>query len=76
LLDFAFPDIRLCVEADGDYWHSIPGAKERDCNRDQTLARCGWTTLRFSETKINASTEQCVDEIARVIQDLKNSAHL
>lgn len=30
LLDFAFPDIKLAIEIDGEYWHSLESTKKRD----------------------------------------------
>jgi len=39
--DFAFPQCKLIVEADGVYWHSLPGATERDGRKDSFFEKHG-----------------------------------
>lgn len=63
VIDFAFVASRLAVEADGTYWHNLPGVKEKDARRDASLAAAGWTVLRLTESEINASPAHCVDQI-------------
>jgi very-short-patch-repair endonuclease len=41
--DFAFPDIRLDIEADGAAYHS-DDRREHDCQRDLCLRRQGYLT--------------------------------
>lgn len=47
-VDFAWPAVRLVVEADGRRWHDPEDARDRDRRRDNTAAVLGWTVLRFS----------------------------
>ena len=47
LLDFAFPSLRLDIEADGEYWHK--NRRDQDQKRDEYLKNCGWVVLRFNE---------------------------
>jgi len=42
-LDIAVPDLKLCFEYDGSYWHD----KERDKKRDEVLEKMGWKVIRF-----------------------------
>lgn len=53
IVDFYIPNGKKIIEADGDYWHSIPEVKERDKRRDYFLKRKGYCILRLSETEIN-----------------------
>jgi very-short-patch-repair endonuclease len=52
-VDFAILDKKLIIECDGDYWHNLPGAKERDKERQTQLESFGWSFIRFSESEIN-----------------------
>lgn len=46
-VDFAYPDARLILEADGRSWHQRQADLKRDRARDNEAARAGWLTLRF-----------------------------
>lgn len=63
LLDFAYPQIGVDVEADGEMWHSDPEAIERDRARDMKLAQLGWRVIRIKEGALNSR----VDEVAQVV---------
>lgn len=62
-LDFAYPDIGVCVEVNGDIWHQYEENKDRDVQRDQKLANVGWRILRFNEDAITDS----IDEVKKVV---------
>ena len=51
--DFAIPELKICFEADGSYWHSLPGRKESDIQKDLYFIEQGWEIYRFSEEYIN-----------------------
>jgi len=42
-LDIAIEELKLCIEYDGSYWHD----EEKDAERDETLKKLGWDTIRF-----------------------------
>jgi len=42
-LDIAIEELKLCIEYDGSYWHD----EEKDEERDETLKKLGWDTIRF-----------------------------
>lgn len=44
--DIAIPQIKIDIEYDGKEWHTN---KERDCERDKQLLKCGWATFRFEK---------------------------
>ncbi len=67
-IDFAFPDHKLAIEADGNYWHSIPEIIEKDARKDANLQSQGWTILRFTGDEIRESPAACVDEIVKVLK--------
>ncbi|MGH2684619.1 MAG: DUF559 domain-containing protein [Actinomycetota bacterium] len=47
-LDFAYPSVRLGIEADGYRWHGGRQRWTRDIQRENRLKLIGWTLLRFS----------------------------
>jgi very-short-patch-repair endonuclease len=63
LLDFAYPQIGVDVEADGEFWHSDPEAVERDRTRDMKLAQMGWRVIRIKEEALNSK----IDEVSQVV---------
>ena len=64
-IDFAFPDQKLAVEADGVYWHSLKNVIEKDKRKDKDLKRRGWTILHFREDEIKKNVGRCVDVIEK-----------
>jgi very-short-patch-repair endonuclease len=69
LLDFAFPDIMLNFEADGDFWHSDISAVERDKQRDMKLAGMGWRVVRIKESALNTNVELVTQIVVNNIKD-------
>ena len=47
-VDFAYPEQRVIVEADGRRWHARYEDFERDRRRDAEAMRAGWRVLRFT----------------------------
>jgi very-short-patch-repair endonuclease len=60
LVDAAYPDCRVILEADGRRWHTRVEDLARDHARDAQAARAGWLTLRFLyETIVHHPDEVC-----------------
>ena len=57
-VDFAFPDVKLAIEADGVAYHS-GDRKEHDRKRDSHLRHAGWTVKRFHGTTIYHRASNC-----------------
>jgi very-short-patch-repair endonuclease len=66
-LDFAIPQLKIAIEADGEMFHSNPKQLEKDKSRDAKLAQMGWTTLRFTETEIKDKIEQVMQTVIKTI---------
>jgi len=58
IVDFFCPDQKLCIETDGDYWHNLPGAKEKDIRKDIKLRGLGLGILRLPECLIKKQEEE------------------
>lgn len=53
LVDAYVPKFNLVIEADGDYWHSLPRVMKKDKAENAYLKKCGYNLLRLSEKEIN-----------------------
>ena len=72
-LDGAFPDIKLGIEADGEIWHNNPKNLVSDQQRDTTLARQGWTILRFTDREIEKQPRDVATVIQQALQKLNQN---
>jgi very-short-patch-repair endonuclease len=62
-VDFYLPKENMVIECDGDYWHNLPGMKEKDDLKTQKLIEVGYKVFRFWEHEINKSPKDCVDQV-------------
>jgi len=46
--DFAYPDLKIALEADSWTWHRTKSAFIRDRDRDSACAELGWQVLRYA----------------------------
>ena len=60
LPDMMFPDKKIVIFCDGDYWHNLPNYIERDKYQDRVLLENGWIPIRFWEHEINDNIEDCL----------------
>lgn len=83
--DFAISDKKIVIECDGDYWHANPKIYNRNCLdirqkknlirdkfKDEYLRREGWKVLRFFESDIKSSVDNCINQIQKQIRGIKN----
>ena len=52
VVDAYIPSMNLAIEADGEYWHSLPQNIRRDRAKNAYLDKCGYNLLRLSEMEI------------------------
>jgi very-short-patch-repair endonuclease len=60
-VDFAWPDAKLIVEADGFAAHGTRKAFENDRLRDRRLGRCGFRTIRLTPRSLAYEAEIVAD---------------
>jgi very-short-patch-repair endonuclease len=53
LVDAYISDLNVIIEADGDYWHSIPRVRKKDKAENSYLKKCKYKLIRLSEKEIN-----------------------
>jgi very-short-patch-repair endonuclease len=66
--DFVFRDAMLIVQADGDYWHSLPKNVRLDFEFNACAVSEGWTVWRFAGSKILAEADTCARAVARFVR--------
>jgi len=62
--DIAFPEEKLAVFCDGDYWHNRPDVRSKDIAQEMILRANGWRVLRFWEHEINTNPAACAERVA------------
>ncbi|MFH1107191.1 MAG: DUF559 domain-containing protein [Candidatus Micrarchaeota archaeon] len=65
--DKAFPEKKIAVFCDGDYWHRRPDVMEKDARINKKLESAGWIVLRFWEHEIKADPREVVDRIEKML---------
>ncbi|MDZ4228788.1 MAG: DUF559 domain-containing protein [Patescibacteria group bacterium] len=66
--DFVILGKNIIIECDGDYWHKIPGAIEKDQRKDRYLNHLGYKVIRIAENHIRQlSSDQLIKEISSKI---------
>jgi len=64
---FILPNI--CIYADGDYWHTLPGVLKKDSTINKTLIENGYSVLRFWGSEIRNNPEICISKILDIIKN-------
>jgi len=62
-LDIYIPSLKKAIEYDGTYWHSFPGAIERDVRKNQQCIEVGIQLLRVSDQEYEADREGTVAKV-------------
>ena len=73
-VDFAWPEVRLCVELDGWTQHGTRAAFVRDRARDRALLGLGWMVLRFTWQDVVADRESVIAELMSCYESRTRSA--
>ena len=71
-IDIAYPDIKLAIEIDGEYWHSLPRVARKDKSKNGYIQNyCGWNLLRIPATPCLKQPNKMVWEIIQHIETIK-----
>lgn len=65
--DIVFPEKKVVVFVDGDYWHNLPKRIESDKRQNIILKENGWEVLRFWEHEIKNNINKCTNIILGVL---------
>lgn len=69
VLDFAFPDARLGIEADGYRWHSGRTRWEHDRARRNRLTLLGWRIINVTWSDLTGRPDVVVDSITSALRE-------
>lgn len=58
---------KICIFADGDYWHNLPNIIKKDKRVNKKLKKLGWTVLRFWGHEINDDLNFCINKVLEVL---------
>jgi len=67
-LDFAWPEARIAVEADGRLWHATTADFERDRARANSITASGWSLYRFGWADVRERRAGTVASIHRALR--------
>jgi len=67
VVDFAYPDARLAIEADGYRWHAGRARFDDDRARGNDLTLLGWRVLRITWTQLTHEPEAAIDAVHRAL---------
>jgi len=63
VLDFAYLDKKIAIEADGFRWHSSRQQWDHDRVRANALTMLGWTVLRVTWTHLHDRPDEVIEAI-------------
>jgi very-short-patch-repair endonuclease len=67
VLDFAYVEQRIAIEADGFIWHSSRRQWDHDRDRGNALIMLGWIVIRVTWTQLRERPDEVVDTIGSVL---------
>jgi len=63
--DFAIPKHKICIEVNGEYWHT----KEQDETKKSEVEAAGWRYISFWSKEVYSKLNECKNEIERVLDN-------
>jgi hypothetical protein len=67
VVDFAWPALRVAVEVDHPFWHSMNEHWRRDRSRDRQLMALGWLTPRLTDLDVTHGLARSIADIASIL---------
>ncbi len=67
IIDFFCPQQSVCIEADGEWWHSRPWAIAKDKFKDKKIGELGFVLLRLPEREIDEQIDLVEEKIIGVL---------
>lgn len=68
-LDIYFPDINKAIEFNGEYWHSLPGAPERDKIKQDLCKEKGINLMIIMYNDWKTNEKECKDSILSFVNE-------
>jgi very-short-patch-repair endonuclease len=67
VVDFCCPELKLVIEVDGNS-HFVPGAQEKDLERQSWIGQFGFRFLRFTNEEVYGDLEGVVGRIGEWVE--------
>ncbi|MFN2593258.1 MAG: type IV toxin-antitoxin system AbiEi family antitoxin domain-containing protein [Candidatus Dormibacteria bacterium] len=67
-LDFAYPDLKLAIEADSFVWHASMAAWQRDRARNGELVALGWSILPITWDLVMRNAAEVARKVGRALR--------
>jgi very-short-patch-repair endonuclease len=61
------PEKRVCIEIDGDYWHSLSKRIRQDKRKDTFLKNKGYRVIRIKEYDVYRNMNDCIKNVKKEI---------
>lgn len=75
IFDFAYPDVRLAIEADGYRWHTGRLRWEQDLARRNAVTARGWRMIHLTATDLERRPQEFVGTIAAALSRTATRSH-
>lgn len=62
-VDFAYPDVKILIEADGYLWHSGRQAWQSDGTKGNVFGLQGWLILRFTTEDLKERPDEVIETV-------------
>jgi len=69
--DIVFPEKKIAIFCDGDYWHNYPDGNDRDRNQDKVLLENDWISIRFWEHEIHENIVECFRKFEAIYNNIE-----
>jgi very-short-patch-repair endonuclease len=68
-LDFAYPDVKLAIEADSYLWHASLAAWQHDRARNNELVALGWSILPITYDLVVHASREAARQVGRALEN-------
>lgn len=65
IVDFYLTEYKICLYADGDYWHTLPGRPRRDREQTYALIKAGYGVIRLWGSDIRAGYRPILKDLEK-----------
>jgi G:T-mismatch repair DNA endonuclease (very short patch repair protein) len=65
--DFVLPEYRIVIEVYGTYWHTLPGASDRDARKAAMYESAGYHYYQLWDSEIYDNVAEAVDRIPELV---------
>lgn len=76
VFDAGVQGTKILIEVNGDYWHSLPHAKERDQKKGEWAAKHGYTIITIAESAYQSDPDSLLLQVVDQVDQLRARAEV